>query len=91
MGPDRREHHRAGMGHRGHPRHRPDALYADRGYDSQPHCRALRYRRITPHIAKRKTAHGSGLGVYRWVAEPKSMRLTPAQIEDVVAFLSALK
>ena len=29
----------------------------------------LRARGITPKIAQRKQAHGSGLGVYRYVAE----------------------
>jgi len=56
-------------GHCGHPRHLPESLYADRAYDSEPHRRALRYRRIKPHIPKRNTGHGSGLGIYRWVVE----------------------
>jgi hypothetical protein len=30
---------------------------------------ALRERGIEPKLAKRRTKHGSGLGVYRWVAE----------------------
>src|SRR4051812_43868174 len=53
----------------GRPRRRPDSLYGDRGYDSEPHRRALRRRGIRPHIARRRTAHGSGLGVYRWYVE----------------------
>jgi len=53
----------------GHPRHRPDQVYADRAYDSQPHREALRRRGIEPHLAKRNTEHGSGLGIYRWVSE----------------------
>lgn len=53
----------------GHPRKRPVSLYADRAYDSQPHRDELRHRGIEPHLAKRNTPHGSGLGVYRWVAE----------------------
>jgi len=53
----------------GQPRHRPENVYGDRGYDSQPHRDELRARQIEPHLAKRRTAHGSGLGVYRWVAE----------------------
>lgn len=56
-------------GHVGHPQKRPDALYADRAYDSQPHRRQLRQRGIEPHLARRNTTHGSGLGVYRWVSE----------------------
>lgn len=53
----------------GHPRRRPHALYADRAYDSQPHRQQLRRRGITPHLAKRNTEHGSGLGIFRWVSE----------------------
>lgn len=53
----------------GHPKKRPVSLYADRAYDSQPHRDELRHRGIEPHLAKRNTPHGSGLGVYRWVAE----------------------
>ena len=53
----------------GAPRYRFDELYADRGYDSEPDREALREVGITPRIAKRRTDHGSGLGVYRWVVE----------------------
>lgn len=53
----------------GRPRRRPTRLYADRGYDSEPHRQSLRIRRIHPFIAKRRTAHGSGLGKHRWVVE----------------------
>lgn len=53
----------------GHPKERPDSLYADRAYDSQSHREQLRQRGITPHLARRNTEHGSGLGVYRWVSE----------------------
>jgi transposase len=56
-------------GKQGRPRRRPDSLYGDRGYDSDPHRRALRSRRIAPKLAKRRTPHGSGLGRYRWVVE----------------------
>jgi transposase len=56
-------------GKRGRPRRRPDTLLADRGYDSHPHRRLLRVRGIRPIIAKRNTAHGSGLGSERWVVE----------------------
>ena len=52
----------------GRPRRRPDRLYGDRGYDSEPERRWLRRRGIEPFLA-----HGygawSGLGVYRWVVE----------------------
>jgi transposase len=53
----------------GHPRKRPDEVYADRAYDSEPHREELRARKIEPHLARRNTPHGSGLGVFRWVAE----------------------
>ncbi|WP_017924347.1 IS5 family transposase, partial [Burkholderia glumae] len=56
-------------GLRGHPLRRPRVVYADRGYDSEPHRRALRDRGIEPVIARRRTEHGSGLGKYRWVVE----------------------
>ncbi len=56
-------------GRRGRPRRRPDALYADRGYDSDPHRAELRARGIRPRIARRGTPHGSGLGVARYVVE----------------------
>jgi transposase len=47
----------------------PEEVYADRAYDSEEHREELRARGIEPKIPKRKTAHGSGLGVYRWVVE----------------------
>lgn len=53
----------------GGPIHRPGAAYADRAYDSEPHRQQLRDRAIDPHVAKRRTSHGSGLGVFRWVVE----------------------
>jgi transposase len=53
----------------GRPRRRPKELYGDRGFDSDPNRRRLRRRGIRPRIARRKTAHGSGLGVYRWYVE----------------------
>lgn len=53
----------------GHPRHRFQRTQGDRAYDSEPHRRELRRRRIQPLLAKRRTPHGSGLGVYRWVVE----------------------
>lgn len=48
---------------------KPEELYADRAYDSEPHREQLRDREIEPKIAKRRTEHGSGLGIYRWVVE----------------------
>ena len=53
----------------GRPRRRPKAVLGDRAYDSQPHRRELRHRGIVPLLARRRTEHGSGLGVYRWVVE----------------------
>lgn len=53
----------------GRPRRRPKSLYADRAYDSQPHRDQLHRRGIKPHLARRNTEHGSGLGVVRYVAE----------------------
>jgi transposase len=53
----------------GRPRRRPRELYADRGFDSDPHRAALRRRGIRPRIARRGAAHGSGLGAYRWPVE----------------------
>ncbi len=50
-------------------RGRPDAAYADRGYDHDKYRRQVRDKGITPVIARRGTQHGSGLGTYRWVVE----------------------
>jgi len=56
-------------GRRGRPRRRPRRVQGDRAYDSEPHRRALRRRHIEPVLAKRRTEHGSGLGVHRWFIE----------------------
>ncbi len=53
----------------GHPRRRPDSLFADRGYDHDIYRDQVRQRRIVPAIARRGTLHGTGLGKYRWVVE----------------------
>jgi hypothetical protein len=53
----------------GRPRRRPEPVIADRGYDHDKYRCGLRRRRITPEIARRQTAHGSGLGRARWVVE----------------------
>ena len=53
----------------GRPRHRPEILLGDRGYDSQAQREWLRARGIEPWLAKRNVPHGSGLGVDRWVVE----------------------
>ncbi|MEX3954276.1 IS5 family transposase [Paraburkholderia sp. EG287B] len=56
-------------GVRGRPLRKPKVIYADRGYDSEPHRERLRARGIEPVIARRRTEHGSGLGKFRWVVE----------------------
>ncbi|MET8705076.1 IS5 family transposase [Streptomyces californicus] len=53
----------------GHPRRKPDSLFADRGYDHDIYREQVRQRRIVPAIARRGTLHGTGLGTYRWVVE----------------------
>ncbi|WP_390174012.1 IS5 family transposase, partial [Robbsia andropogonis] len=56
-------------GVRGRPLRKPKVIYADRGYDSEPHRERLRARDIDPVIARRRTEHGSRLGKFRWVVE----------------------
>jgi len=53
----------------GRPRRRPDAVYTDRACDSEPHREHVDALAITPHLARKGTEHGSGLGVHRWVVE----------------------
>jgi transposase len=53
----------------GRPRQRPEALYADRGYDHDKYRRLLWSRGVKPLIARRGADHGSGLGKVRWVVE----------------------
>ncbi|WP_444545843.1 IS5 family transposase [Streptomyces poonensis] len=53
----------------GRPRHRPDALLADRGYDYACYRRLLWQRGIRPVIAERGQPHGSGLGIFHYVVE----------------------
>lgn len=53
----------------GRPKELPDVLFADRGYDSEGTRDLLRWLGIEPHIAKRRTPNGSGLGKVRWVVE----------------------
>lgn len=81
----------------GEPKHRPERVYADRAYDSEPHRDALRKRNIAPKLAKRRTEHGSGLGVYRWVVERffawahgfRKLRLVTEKTEEMqFAFLN---
>jgi IS5 family transposase len=47
----------------------PDVLQGDRGYDSQPHRDRLAARGIVAIFGRRRTSHGRGLGVFRWVVE----------------------
>ncbi|WP_455289858.1 transposase [Cupriavidus necator] len=51
------------------PLQKPKVIFADRGYDSDPHRQLPRERGIKPVIARRRTEHGSGLGTFRWVVE----------------------
>jgi transposase len=53
----------------GRPKEWPDELYADRGYDSDGSRWLLAWLGIEPHIGRRRTPHGSGLGKVRWVVE----------------------
>ncbi|AYL33979.1 IS5/IS1182 family transposase (plasmid) [Streptomyces fungicidicus] len=53
----------------GHPRRKPDSLFADRGYDHDIYRDQVRQHRIVPVIARRGALHGTGLGTYRWVVE----------------------
>jgi transposase len=53
----------------GPPRRRFARVLGDRGYDSEPHQRVLRWLGIIPWFGRRRTSHGSGLGVLRWVVE----------------------
>ena len=56
-------------GVRGAPLRKPELVMGDRGYDSDPHRLRLSARAIATQIARRNTAHGSGLGVFRWFVE----------------------
>jgi transposase len=62
-------HARPVAGKLGRPRQKPDAVFADRGYDHDKHRRLLWARGIKPVIARRCSEHGSGLGRQRWVVE----------------------
>jgi transposase len=53
----------------GPKRQKPDRLQGDRGFDSEPVRRLLRWMDITPVLPKRNTEHGSGLGAFRWFIE----------------------
>jgi transposase len=53
----------------GPDRSKPERLQGDRGYDSEPLRKLLRWLGIVPELAKRNTEHGSGMGKTRWVVE----------------------
>jgi transposase len=53
----------------GPPREKPDRLQGDRGYDSEPLRKLLRWLDIVPELAARNTENGSGMGTTRWVVE----------------------
>lgn len=53
----------------GAPRRKPEAILADRAYDSRPLREWLWAKGIIPFLARRGQEHGSGLGVYRYVVE----------------------
>ena len=53
----------------GRPRRNPDEVFGDRAYDAEASREACRERGIDPHLAQRRAAHGSGLGVFRWPVE----------------------
>lgn len=53
----------------GHPVEKPQAVQADRAYHDKSVDALLKWLGIEPRIAKRGTAHGSGLGKTRWVVE----------------------
>jgi transposase len=57
------------QGKRGRPRHRPDCVLGDRGYDAKAIRQGLLAFHIVPSLAERNTEHGSGLGGWRWVVE----------------------
>src|SRR6202050_3218822 len=57
------------QGERGRPRHRPDRVLGDRGYDADSIRQGLRDRGIIRFFARRNTEHGSRLGRWRWVVE----------------------
>jgi transposase len=57
------------QGKAGRPRRRPEVIYGDRAYDSQPHRDSLAALGIRSRLARRGNAHGSGLGKIRWVVE----------------------
>jgi len=56
-------------GRRGRPRRKPDVIQGDRAYRSVDRHARLAAQGITALVAKPRSPHGSGLGVFRWVVE----------------------
>ncbi|GEO93698.1 hypothetical protein KFL01_30040 [Kocuria flava] len=59
----------------GRPRRQPRELVTDRGYGHGEDRRLLHAHGITPRIARRGVAHGSGQGQRRWVVQRGFARL----------------
>jgi transposase len=53
----------------GQRRSRPDAVHADKGYDSRGNRAYLRRRGIRPRIARRRIESSTRLGRHRWKVE----------------------
>ena len=53
----------------GAPLKKPELVMGDRGYDSDKHRMTLSGKGIGTQVARRRTEHGSGLGVFRYVVE----------------------
>jgi transposase len=53
----------------GAPLTKPAEVIGDRGYDSDSHRMGLSVKGIRATLARRRTEHGSGLGIFRWVVE----------------------
>jgi transposase len=56
-------------------RRRPQIVYGDRAYDSQPHRDSLGALGVRSRFPRSGDAHGSGLGAVRWVVERTIARL----------------
>lgn len=57
------------QGERGRPRHRPDCVLGNCGYDAETIRQGLLARHIMPLLGRRNTEHGGGLGQRRWVVD----------------------
>jgi transposase len=56
-------------GNRGRPRHRPDCVLGDRGYDAEAIRRGLRARNIVAFLEKRNTETWQWAGAMAWAVE----------------------